>query len=299
MPASLAPLQRDVVKACLLMLLVALIMALDTAIVRVLSAELQALEIVFYRAFFGLLAVLPWIIRERRAIVRTASFRLHLARAVLKLLSLLAFFQAIAGAPLASVTAIAFTAPLFVALGAVLLLGERLPAGRVLAIALGFLGVLIIVRPGAGLIDPAVGYAVLGAVGTAGIALMLKVLSGRDASSTIVGLNLLLSAPVALLMALPVLSLPSWPMLALLAFQGGMGAVSMTVVTRAMRLADASLLTAIEFVRLPLVALIAFLAFGEVADLWTWVGGGVICAAVVALTQSARRSAVESPAKRR
>jgi drug/metabolite transporter (DMT)-like permease len=291
-------LQRDVVKACLLMLLVALMMAVDTAIVRVLSGELHALEIVFYRAFFGLLAVLPWIIRERRVIVQTANFRLHLARAVLKLLSLLAFFQAIAGAPLASVTAIAFTAPLFVAVGAVLLLGERLPAVRILAIFLGFLGVMVVVRPGAGLIDPAVGYAVLGAIGTAGIALMLKVLSGRDASSTIVGLNLLLSAPVALLMALPVLSLPSWPMLALLAFQGGMGAVSMTVVTRAMRLADASLLTAIEFVRLPLVALIAYLAFGEVADLWTWVGGGIIGVAVVTLTQSARRSAVETPAKR-
>jgi drug/metabolite transporter (DMT)-like permease len=282
-------LQRDVVKACLLMLFVALVMALDTAIVRVLSAELQALEIVFYRAFFGLLAVLPWIIRERRVILQTANFRLHLARAVLKLLSLLAFFQAIAAAPLASVTAIAFTTPLFVAVGAVLLLGERLRAVRVVAIGLGFMGVLIVVRPGVGLIDPAIGYAVLGAIGIAGIVLMLKFLSGRDASSTIVGLNLLLSVPVALLMALPVLSLPSWPMLVLLAFQGGMGALSMTVVTRAMRLADASFLTAIEFVRLPLVAVIAYFAFGEVADIWTWLGGGVICTAVITLTQSERR----------
>ena len=289
MSASLAPLQRDVVKACLLMLFVALVMALDTAIVRVLSAELQALEIVFYRAFFGLLAVLPWIIRERRVILQTANFRLHLARAVLKLLSLLAFFQAIAAAPLASVTAIAFTTPLFVAVGAVLLLGERLRAVRVVAIGLGFMGVLIVVRPGVGLIDPAIGYAVLGAIGIAGIVLMLKFLSGRDASSTIVGLNLLLSMPVALLMALPVLSLPSWPMLVLLAFQGGMGALSMTVVTRAMRLADASFLTAIEFVRLPLVAVIAYFAFGEVADIWTWLGGGVICTAVIILTQSERR----------
>lgn len=279
------------------MLLVATIMAVDTAIVRVLSHELRALEIVFYRALFGLLVVLPWLWRERAVIVQTTNFRLHLGRALLKLLALLAFFQAIAGAPLASVTAIAFTTPLFVALGAVLLLGERLPASRVLAIGLGFLGVLVVVRPGAGLISPAIVYAVLGAVGVAGIALMLKFLSGRDAPSTIVGLNLLLSVPLAFLMALPVLTWPAWPMLALLVFQGAMGALSMTAVTRAMRLGDASYLTAIEFVRLPMVAAIAYVAFGEVADLWTWLGGAVIFVAVLTLTQGERWRVVESAGK--
>lgn len=284
--------QRDTLRACLLMLMVAGLMAIDTALVRVLSGELHALEIVFYRSLFGLVAVAPWLWRHRRAFGHTANFRLHLGRALLKLLALFAFFQAIAGAPLASVTAIAFTTPLFVAVGAVLFLGERLPALRIAAIVLGFIGVVIVVRPGAGLIDPAIVFAVVGAIGIAAIALMLKFLSGRDPPSTIVGLNLLLSVPLALLLALPVLGLPSWPMLGLLAFQGAVGAVSMTMVTRAMALCDASFLSPIEFVRLPLVALIAYLAFGEVSDLWVWVGGAVIFVAVVALTQSERRRRV-------
>lgn len=280
---------RATLKAALLMLLVAGLTAVDTALVRVLSSELHALAIVFYRSLFGLLAVAPWLWRHRSTIGRTANFRLHLGRALLKLLALFAFFQAIAGAPLASVTAIAFTTPLFVAMGAVLLLGERLPGLRIAAIALGFLGVLVIVRPGEGLAEPALLYAVAGAMGIAAIALMLKFLTGRDSPSTIVGLNLLLSVPLALALALPVLTLPSWPMLGLLAFQGAAGALSMTCVTRAMALADASFLSPIEFVRLPLVALIAFLAFGEVADGWTWLGGAVIFAAVVLLTQAERR----------
>jgi len=281
--------QRDTLRACSLMLLAAVIMAVDTALVRVLSGELHAFEIVFFRSLFGLLAVAPWLWRHRRVIGHTANFRLHLGRALLKLLALFAFFQAIAGAPLASVTAIAFTTPLFVAVGAVLILGERLPRLRVAAIVMGFFGVLIVVRPGAGLVDPAIVYAVAGAIGIAAIALMLKFLSGRDSPSTIVGLNLLLSVPLALLLALPFLGLPSWPMLGLLAFQGAAGALSMTAVTRAMALGDASFLSPIEFVRLPLVAAIAYLAFGEVADAWVWVGGLVIFAAVVALAQSERR----------
>lgn len=281
--------QRETLTACLLMLLAAGILAIDTAIVRVLSSELHSLEIVFYRSLFGLLAVAPWLWRHRRGLGQTADFKLHLGRALLKLLALFAFFQAIAGAPLASVTAIAFTTPLFVAVGAVLFLGERLPRARVVAIALGFVGVLIVVRPGIGLIDPAIVYAVVGAIGIAAIALMLKFLSGRDSPSTIVGLNLLLSVPLSLILALPFLGLPSWPMLGLLVFQGAAGALSMTAVTRAMALGDASFLSPIEFVRLPLVAVIAYIAFGEIADAWVWVGGGVIFVAVVALAQSERR----------
>jgi drug/metabolite transporter (DMT)-like permease len=291
----------DTLKASLLMLLVATITAVDTAIVRVLGSDLHTLEIVFYRTLFGLLAVAPWLWRHRLGLGRTANFRLHLGRALLKLLALLAFFQAIQGAPLASVTAIAFTTPLFVAVGAALVLGERLPALRIGAIVTGFLGVLVIVRPGPSLVEPALVYALAGAVGIAAIALMLKFLSGRDAPSTIVGLNLILSVPLAFVMALPVLTLPGLPTLALLACQGAAGAVSMTAVTRAMKLADASFLSPIEFVRLPLVALIAYLAFGEIADGWTWLGGGIIFAAVVALTQSERRrpdgAAVETAGK--
>lgn len=272
------------------MLLVAALTAIDTAIVRVLTSELHPFTIVFYRSLFGLIAVSPWIWRHRSTITRTANFRLHLGRALLKLLALVAFFQAIAGAPLASVTAIAFTTPLFVAMGAVLLLGERLPAVRIAAIALGFVGVLVIVRPGAGFADPALLFAVAGAMGIAAIALMLKFLTGRDSPSTIVGLNLLLSVPLALVLALPVLTVPTWPMLGLLAFQGAAGALSMTSVTRAMALADASFLSPIEFVRLPLVALIAYWAFGEIADAWTWLGGAVIFGAVVLLTRAERSS---------
>lgn len=273
-----------------LMVGVAMLAAFDTALVRVLTQEVHPFVIGFFRSLFGLLAVLPWLVRERRRVFATEHFWLHAIRAALKLLGLVAFFAAVAQAPLAAVTAIAFTTPLFAALGAVVLLGERMPRLRVVAIAVGFAGVLVILRPGLGAIEPGLLYALAGALALAVIALMLKHLSARDDAATIVGLNLILTVPFAFLLALPLFAPFGLATLGLLVLQGAAGALTMTLVTRAMALADASFLMPIEFLRLPLIAAIAYVAFGEVPDAATWLGGATILAAVLVLTRTDRRS---------
>jgi drug/metabolite transporter (DMT)-like permease len=252
------------------------------------DAGVHPFVIGFFRGLFGLLAVLPWIVRERRAVFATRHLWLHAVRAALKLLSLVSFFVAVAQAPLGAVTAIAFATPLFVALGAVLLLDEALPPLRVVAIAVGFVGVLVILRPGIDL-EPGLLFALLGAIGLAGIALMLKWLAGRESSATIVGLNLIVTVPLALVLALPFFTPFSLSTLGLLVLQGCLGALNMTLVTRAMAMADASFLMPIEFLRLPIVAAIAYVAFAEVPDLATWLGGLTIFAALLLLTRTDRR----------
>lgn len=267
---------------------VAVLNAVDTALVRVLTHDVHPFVIGFFRSLFGLLVVLPWLYAERRVLFRTRDWLLHALRAALKLLALVSFFAAVAQAPLAAVTAIAFTTPLFGAVGAVLVLGERLAPARVLAIALGFLGVLIVLRPGVDTVAPGLLFALAGALGLAAIALMLKWVSARDAPATIVGLNLIVTVPLAALLALPFLGPISWHNLVLLALQGCLGAANMTLVARAMAMADASFLMPIDFLRLPVVAAIAYLAFAEVPDATTWVGGLAIAAAVVVLARSGR-----------
>jgi drug/metabolite transporter (DMT)-like permease len=281
-------------RAAALMVLVAGLTAVDTALVRVLTADVHPFVIGFFRSAFGLVAVLPWILRERRSLFRTDHLRLHALRAAVKLLALVSFFFAVASAPLAAVTAIAFATPVFVAVGAVLLLGERLPPLRVAAIGLGFVGVLVILRPDAGAFEPGLLFALAGALGLAAIALMLKFLSGRDRSATIVGLNLLLTVPMAAVLAVPVLTPLAPGTLGLLVLQGALGALSMTLVTRAMALADASFLMPIEFLRLPLVAAIAYFAFAELPDAGTWVGGIVIFAATMMLARTSRQLVVRT-----
>jgi drug/metabolite transporter (DMT)-like permease len=285
--------RQDVLRAALFMLAATTCVAVDAGLIRLTSQALHPFEIAFFRNLFSLALILPWLWRAGPSALRTRRLGLHLLRAALKLVAICALFFAISVLPLADVTAIAFTAPLFVTLGAWLFMSERLPASGWLAIFVGFAGVLIVLRPGAAVFDPFMLVALLAAVGQASIMLLLKLLAGKEPTITLVGLNLVLSVPLALAIAIPFWAWPSPFMLGLLLAQGALGALGQTAVTRAMALADASTIMPIEFVRLPLVVLIGWLAFGEPSDLFTWLGGAVIFASTLYLV---RRSHAARPA---
>lgn len=250
--------------------------AVDTLLVRVISTEMSAFSIGFFRSLFGLLFVAPWIFRRRAHIVQTKHSWMHIVRAALKVLALAALFYAISRANLAQVTAIAFTTPIFVTVGAYVLLGESLGATRVMSVLLGFAGVLLIVRPVAGAFDPFLLFALVAVVLTTAMQLVLKVMAGRDPTDTLVAWNLVMMVPLALIPALFFWTTPSPQMLGLLAVQGALGALAMTAVTRAVSLADVSAIAPFDFLRLPLVAIGAFYLFGQSADLGTWLGAAVI-----------------------
>jgi len=266
----------------LLMLLVALMSAADAVVVRLLAGEIHPFVIGFTRVSFGLLAMLPWILR-RPEMLRTRRIDMHVVRAALKLGSLVALFAALAGAPLASVTAIGFAAPIFVSVGAWFLLSEQPQPLRILAAVLGFIGVVTILWPAmhGGAAGVALWLALLSALLTATIQLILKVLGRAERAETLVAWNLIASVPLALGPALWFWTQPSASQWALLAFQGALGALNQGCVTRALQLADASLVAPIDFLRLPLVAALAYFFFGEVAMLATWIGASFIVVAVV------------------
>ncbi|MDH2327185.1 DMT family transporter [Cereibacter sp. SYSU M97828] len=271
----------NVAFAVLLASIAALLGAVDAAIVRSLGGEVHPFIIAFFRAGFGALAVLPLVLRRPSVLRSVHPLRQHAARAGLKLLALIAFFAAFARGPLTDVTAIAFTSPIFVVLGATVMLGERLNRAKIAAAVLGFLGAMLIVGPAGSGPSLALGLALSGAALTALIQLMLKSMSSGDRTDTLVVLNLLLSAPIALLIALPVWDMPDRAQFALLALQGVLGAANMALMTHAMSLADASVVAPVDFLRLPLVALVAWLIFAETAAATTWAGGAIICAAAL------------------
>lgn len=273
------------VVGCCWMLVLAGCTALDAAIIRLVGETIHPFEIGFFRVLFALILVAPWLLRNGLAELRTDFLPLHAYRAILKLFAQIAYFYAILVMPLTDVAAIGFTKPLFVAIGAVLFLGEVMRARRWVAITIGFVGVLIILRPTSGVFEPWILSAVIAAIGLAGVNLMMKYLSGREATTRILAWNLMISVPIALILALPFWTTPSPSVLGLLLLQGGLGATAQFSAARAMRLADASVLTAVEFVRLPLVAMIAFVFFGEVSDFWTWTGAGVIIASTFYLVR--------------
>lgn len=282
----------------LLMMLVGVINAVDAVIVRLLAREVHPFIIGLTRVSFGLAAMLPWIL-SRPQMLATQYRAMHVVRAALKLASLIAVFFALAEAKLADVTSIGFAAPLFVTLGAWFLFGERPQAVRILAVIMGFAGVVTVLRPGwsTGLvISPALLLALLGALLTAVIQLMLKAMAKRDRTDTLVAWNLIVSVPLAAVPALLVWQNPTAYHWALLAVQGALGALNQTMVTRAFQLADASLVAPIDFLRLPFVALLAFAIFGEVVGMSTWIGAAVIFVATMIMAATRRGRSVDPPA---
>lgn len=276
----------------LLMMLVSALMAVDSVMVRYLSPTVHPFMMAFTRATFGLIVFLPWIF-ARKGILKTEFGSEHVVRAALKLAALICFFFAFATASLADVTAIAFTSPLFVTVGAWLFLSEAKNPARIVGLVAGFVGVLIILRPGqqhgvpVGLI-----FALAGAFLVAVIQLLLKQMSQRDTPETLVAWNLIVSAPLALLPALFFWKMPNGQELMLLAVQGALGAFSMFCATKAFSLAEASLIAPFDFLRLPFVAALGYFMFAQPVPVATWIGGTIIFGASLLMARSARRSAI-------
>ncbi|WP_172332013.1 DMT family transporter [Mangrovicoccus sp. HB161399] len=262
--------------------------AADSVIVRLLAGDIPAMQIGFTRALFGVLALAP-LLAARPGLLRTQARWSHVLRAGLKLMSLVLLFAALQRAPLATVTAIGFASPLFVALGAWALLSEAPDSLRGAGLVLGFAGIVVILGPALG---EAQGLALMLALGsavlTASIQLMLKVMGRADGALTLVAWNLIVSVPLALLPAAAVWVWPTPEQWALLAAQGAIGTACQLGVTRALQLADASLVAPVDFLRLPFVALAAWVVFAEMPPLATFIGGAMVFAAVMVLSLAAR-----------
>ena len=157
-----------------------------------------------------------------------------------------------------------------------LILGEIVRARRWTATIIGFLGVLVILRPGFTEITWVTGLPILAAAFMAGSTLLVKSLSETESPNTIVLYMNLFLTPLSLVPALFVWEWPSTTALFYMALLGLLAAAAHIALTRAYTMADASAVLPFDYTRLPFVAAIAFLAFGEVPDLWTWIGAGII-----------------------
>lgn len=276
-----------IVVATILMMVGAMLSAVDSVFVRVLTTDLHPFVIVFFRSLFGLLMVAPFIVKNRMSL-RSHYRLLHVVRAALKMLSLAAFFTAIAFATLADVSAIAFTTPLFVTVGAWLFLREAPVPRRIVAVLLGFVGAWIILQPSQGQWSTPLLFALAGALLTAIIQLLLKVMSAHDSTETLVAWNLIVSVPLAAIPLIWFWNSPSTAQFALLALEGAVGVLNMTCMTRALSLAQASYVAPLEFVRLPFVALLAYLFFAEIPTNSTLTGAIVIFLSTLLLANWAK-----------
>lgn len=259
-------------------------------LVRPISADIHAFEIVFFRSIFGFITVAPWFLRDGFALLKTQRLGLHLLRVAIGVTSSLLFYLALATAPLAKVTALSFLGSVFGVMFAGVVLGEVVSNRRWIAILMGFVGTLIILRPGVADVEFGSILALVAAAIWALAMTLVKVLSRTESSVTITSYTVLLFAPVALLASLYVWQWPSWQLLGWLALMGIAATSSHLLFTQALKEADVNVVLPLDFLRLIWIALIGFFFFAEVPSLFTWIGGTVILLSVLQIAYDERKS---------
>jgi drug/metabolite transporter (DMT)-like permease len=261
------------------------------ALVRDLSPDIHPFVSAFFRNLFGLLFMIPWVIGEgRRHHLHSQRWGMHFLRSMMGLAAMLLLFLSLGLMPLAEATALTFTAPLFATIGAALILGETVRLRRWTAVAVGFAGALIILRPGMGTLQPAALVALAAAAFIAGAMLTIKSLSRTEHPNAIVVIMGLMMTPASLGPAVAVWTMPDPLELAKLLAMGLAATVGQVCLTRSFRSADASVVLPFDFARLVFVAILGYLMFGEAPDPWTWTGGAVIVGATVYIAHREART---------
>ena len=265
--------------------------------VRLLSQDLDAMEIAFFRAFFGFLFFTPLLIRTRLSVLRTRRLPLHLLRGIFNGASLLLWFTALSMVPLGDATALSLMGPMFVALGAMLVLGERVRGPRWTALAIGFAGALIIVRPGFQEVNLGMIFVLVSMLFVTGSKLIAKSLSRTDQPSTIVAylsLTMMVPSGVALIF---VWQTPTIEQLLFMALIGFLGSCGHLLLTTAYKIADISAVEPVVFARLVWAAIVGWFMFAEFPGLWVWIGGALVVAGSTWLARHEARGRRREAAK--
>jgi drug/metabolite transporter (DMT)-like permease len=244
---------------------------------REIARELDIFQLMELRSTIGLFMLAPLVHRNGGLMsMRTARPLQHIGRNIVHYGAQYGWFVALTLIPLAQVVAIEFTMPIWTALLAVSFLGERLNIWKVLAIALGLVGVVIIVQPGAAALSPGQIIMVVTAVGFGISIVMVKSLTRTDPAVVIIFWMLVIQSALGLWPAIHVWQWPSgytWFWVIVIAF---CGTYSHYCLTQAMRYADATVVVPMDFLRVPLSAAVGWLVYAERLDLATVVGGVLI-----------------------
>jgi drug/metabolite transporter (DMT)-like permease len=268
--------QESHARAALLMLGSTLFFALMVVAIRLASATLHTFEIAFFRNFFGLVAALPLLLRHGPGLLRTTQLPRYFVRCLVGVVSMFCGFWAIGHLPLAQAVSLSYSTPIFVTIAAVIFLHEQVRARRWTAVVLGFIGVLVIVRPGTGDFTAGTLVAVTAALLSGIVSIQIKQLSRVEPADRIVLFTTAIWVPMSLLPALAVWEWPQGIAWLWVVAAGFLGTGGHMLWTRALKLGDVSALTPISFMQLPVVAIFGYLLFDEAVDRWTAIGAGII-----------------------
>lgn len=248
------------------------------AIIKEMTSELPIFVVAIMRTAFAFAFLAPWVMRNGVTVIATRRLKEHFARAFFGIAAFACVIYAVAHLLLADAMVLSFTTPFWSILVSMLILGEIAGPRRIAATIVGFMGVLMIVKPQGG-IEPAMLVALGGAFLTCFAMITMKRLSATEPPTRIVFYFFLFGTLVLLGPAAYTWQTPTWEQFAWLFATGLLGAFGQDCLARAYDAAEVTVVAPFDFLRLPVAALFGFFLFDEIPDSWSAAGTLVIVAA--------------------
>ena len=255
--------------------------ALNTILIRPISLELPPIELLFLRCFFAAILFIPFIAKVGFKNMKMGRPSLYFMRAAAMFVSMLMWIYAVKFLPIAEAVSLGFTAPLFATMLAALILREKVGIRRWTAVFFGFVGAMVIIRPGVAVFDTAALYVLVNAATWASAIILSRVMSRTESPTVIVGYMFIMLTPATLIPTLFVWQTPTWTALILVFTLAATGTLGHIAVSRALTVAETSVVVPLEYLQLPLAAVASYFLFSEVPDIWTPIGAAIIIATVL------------------
>ena len=287
-------LQSSQTKTIILYIVSIVLFSIMNIFIRKAAENLHVLEVVFFRNLLAFILMLPILKSTGLVAIKMNNTKLFFLRGFFGAIGMVAGFTSLTLIPLAQATAISFSKPIFITIGATIFLGEIIKARKIAAIIIGIIGMLIIVQPGVNSFSFGIILAIFGALAHSLNALIVKKLTLTDTPQAIVTWMVIILIPITFIPAITVWEWPSFETWLYLWGIAIVGTLAHFLWTKSYSMADITSLEPIAFIKLPIMALIGWMIFSEIPGTWTWVGGLIIFMSTIYISNREAK-ATDSP----
>ena len=249
--------------------------------IKLLSQDLNPFMIAFYRCLFGVIIMLPFMIYNYPEAWKTHNIKLQFVRSAINVYSMISWFTAIGTLQLEKAAAIGFTTPLFTTILAIIFLGEVIRIQRITALIVGFIGILVVIRPGYIPFESGALWLLSAAITFSIVIIIVKKLTEKDSSLTTAFYQMAFMVPPTFFIALFFWESININQFLLFIFVAIAGFITQFSFAQCLKMAETTFIMPIQFTKLIWLSLIGYFFFMEVPDIWTWIGASIIFSSIL------------------
>ena len=249
--------------------------------IKLLSQDLNPFMIAFYRCLFGVIIMLPFMIYNYPEAWKTHNIKLQFVRCAINVYSMISWFTAIGTLQLEKAAAIGFTTPLFTTILAIIFLGEVIRIQRITALIVGFIGILVVIRPGYIPFESGALWLLSAAITFSIVIIIVKKLTEKDSSLTTAFYQMAFMVPPTFFIALFFWESINISQILLFIFVAIAGFITQFSFAQCLKMAETTFIMPIQFTKLIWLSLIGYFFFMEVPDIWTWIGASIIFSSIL------------------